>query len=177
MFKRHTFVALVVMTFAVGSAWAEKSKKKAAPAHEVSDREPASAKKKGLADQVSGQGYGLAGCGLGSIVFGEKEGPVQIFASTTNNFSGTNTFGMTSGTSNCNSYQEQAAIQFIDSNRYSIENDIVRGQGESLQALSKVMGCDADVATLRTDREEIFNTSADARQIYFSLRKHLACEG
>ena len=30
--------------------------------------------RKGLVEEVSGQGYGAAGCGLGSILFGSKPG-------------------------------------------------------------------------------------------------------
>src|SRR5580658_9609667 len=48
-----------------------------------------------------GAKYGTAGCGLGSIVFGNKAGIVQIFAATTNGTFATQTFGITTGTSNC----------------------------------------------------------------------------
>ena len=40
--------------------------------------------------------YGLAGCGLGSMVFGDQKGMIQILAATTNNTFGTQTFGITS---------------------------------------------------------------------------------
>ncbi|HYG66757.1 MAG TPA: DUF3015 family protein, partial [Anaeromyxobacteraceae bacterium] len=45
--------------------------------------------------------YGAAGCGLGSMAFGNTPGAVQILASTTNGLFGTQTFGITTGTSNC----------------------------------------------------------------------------
>ena len=45
--------------------------------------------------------YGDAGCGLGSILFGAKPGFVQVFAATTNGTFGSQTFGITTGTSNC----------------------------------------------------------------------------
>ena len=44
--------------------------------------------------------YGTAGCGLGSLVFGNQKGIVQIFAATTNGLFGSQTFGITTGTSN-----------------------------------------------------------------------------
>ena len=51
------------------------------------------------AQAPAGQGfeptYGLAGCGLGSMLIGSKPGIVQIFASTTNGSFGTQTFGIT----------------------------------------------------------------------------------
>jgi len=100
------------------------------------------AKTKSLHEQFTGQGYGTAGCGLGSIVFGETPGLVQLFASTTNDFSGTQTFGITSGTSNCGASAKQArANQFIEVNKVALDNDLARGTGESISALQQVMGC------------------------------------
>ena len=46
-------------------------------------------------------GYGPAGCGLGSMIFEPDSGFTQVFAATTNGTSGNQTFGITSGTSNC----------------------------------------------------------------------------
>ncbi len=45
--------------------------------------------------------YGEAGCGLGSMIFGDSPGFVQVLAATTNGCSGSQTFGITTGTSNC----------------------------------------------------------------------------
>src|SRR6266571_3742686 len=42
--------------------------------------------------------YGAAGCGLGSMVFGNQPGGVQVLAATTN-ATGIQTFGITTGTS------------------------------------------------------------------------------
>ncbi len=51
---------------------------------------------------IKGSGtYGTAGCGLGSMAFGNQKGAIQILAATTNGLFGTQTFGITSGTSNC----------------------------------------------------------------------------
>src|SRR5262245_21507042 len=47
-------------------------------------------------------GYGMSGCGLGSILFGTDQNKVmQILAATSNGCFGSQTFGITSGTSNC----------------------------------------------------------------------------
>ena len=54
-----------------------------------------------MVDEMSGQGYGMAGCGLGSILFGAKPGKIQILSGTTNGIYGNQTFGISSGTSNC----------------------------------------------------------------------------
>jgi hypothetical protein len=99
-------------------------------------------KKKPLIDSAQGQGYGLAGCGLGSVVFGDKPGMVQIFGATTNGVSGNQTFGITSGTLNCGESGKMAKTeQFVEVNKVALENDMARGQGETLQSLSQVLEC------------------------------------
>lgn len=98
--------------------------------------------KKGLLDQISGQPYGMAGCGAGSMVFANKPGMVQIFAVTTNGISGNQTFGISSGTLNCGeSGLASNAQAFIKGNKVALQNDIARGQGETLLALKKVLKC------------------------------------
>lgn len=103
---------------------------------------PAQAQKKqSLHDQFSGQGYGMAGCGLGSVVFGDKPGMIQVVAATINNYSG-QTFAISSGTSNCGASGKAArASQFIEVNKVALENDLSRGAGEAIVSLSEVMGC------------------------------------
>ncbi len=87
--------------------------------------------------------YGTAGCGLGSILFGSKPGIVQIFAATTNGFLGSQTFGITSGTSNCGGQAVTvvAAKQFIETNREAFAKDVSRGQGETINTLASLGGC------------------------------------
>jgi len=102
-------------------------------------------KKQGLIrkvdDNVSGQGYGMGGCGLGSIVFGEEKGFIQIVAVTLN-ATGIQTFAISTGTSNCGeSGKIVRTNQFIEVNRIALENDLSRGQGESLTSLSSLMEC------------------------------------
>jgi len=100
-------------------------------------------KVKPVSDQVSGQGYGTAGCGLGSIVFGDKPGMIQILAGTTNGLFASQTFGITSGTSNCDIGEDdkKTASLFITANREALEKDISRGNGEAVAHLSQIMGC------------------------------------
>lgn len=99
----------------------------------------AQAQRKTLAS--GGQGYGVAGCGLGSIVFGQEQGFVQVVAATLNG-TGVQTIGITLGTSNC----EQAnkivkANEYIEVNQVALENEMARGEGQSLTTLSQVLGC------------------------------------
>lgn len=96
---------------------------------------------------ASAQVYGDAGCGLGSMVFGNKPGIIQVLAATTNSLFGTQTFGITTGTSNCggSSATVAATKAFIESNREALAKDISRGQGETVANLATLSGCpDAD---------------------------------
>jgi hypothetical protein len=178
-------LAITVSVMLSSAAFAEKKERQPAAGQQQQqqqqDTTTAKPKKKGLLDtvngEVSGQGYGMAGCGLGSVLLGEKEGIVQIFSATLNNISANQTFGMTSGTSNCDSYKDMASIRFIEDNRANLESDVARGGGETLESLSKMMGCQHDVGTLQNRYTEIFQETKDSRKVYFSIRHNLNCQG
>ncbi len=108
--------------------------------------------------------YGMAGCGLGSMIFGDQQGYIQLLASTTNGIYGNQTFGITSGTSNCletSAASGKRAALFITANRESLEKDIARGSGESLSNLSEVMNCKSGSfnSTLQSNYKTIFPSS------------------
>ena len=92
---------------------------------------------------IKGTGaYGTAGCGLGSLAFGNQPGGVQILAATTNALFGTQTFGMTTGTSNCGpSVFAMGTKNFVEANREAVAKDISRGAGEAIGALAVINGC------------------------------------
>lgn len=100
------------------------------------------------ASAQDGAPYGVAGCGLGSIVFANQVGLIQVFASTTNGSTGTQTLGITFGTSNCvqngviRKDSEQEA--FFEMNYENIKQDMAVGQGEHLEAVASLLGCSAD---------------------------------
>src|SRR3954462_9173646 len=87
--------------------------------------------------------YGTAGCGLGSMIFGDQKGAIQILSATTNSLFGTQTFGITSGTSNCGEgvVGTAATKSFIEGNREVLAKDAARGSGETIIALSAMAGC------------------------------------
>ena len=86
--------------------------------------------------------YGTAGCGLGSLAFGTQAGAVQILAATTNTIFGTQTFGITTGTSNCGpGLFAMGTKNFVEANREAVAKDISRGEGEAIGALSAINGC------------------------------------
>lgn len=131
--------------------------------------------------------YGTAGCGLGSMVFGNQKGIVQIFAATTNGLFGSQTFGITTGTSNCADTGGGVAStkSFIETNREALAKDIARGQGETVKNLATLAGCtDASAvgATLQKNFGAIFpNASVGSDQVSDSIistlkdDKALAC--
>lgn len=88
--------------------------------------------------------YGMAGCGLGSMMI-TSNGGSQVFAATTNGTSGSQTFGISSGTSNCVrqgvvlTSKEQEA--FFEANLLSLQQDMVAGEGEHLNALLSLFAC------------------------------------
>lgn len=94
------------------------------------------------------EGYGSAGCGLGSMILGSEPGFVQVFAATTNGTSGSQTFGITSGTSNCDKQAKfssnERLNQFVKENMDNLAKDVAMGYGESLDSLAELMGVSAD---------------------------------
>src|SRR5712671_2770552 len=87
--------------------------------------------------------YVVAGCGLGSLIFGDQKGPIQILAATTNGTFGSQTFGISSGTSNCveSGSNTQGARNFIEGNREALAKDAARGSGETITTLTAMAGC------------------------------------
>jgi hypothetical protein len=109
--------------------------------------------------------YGDAGCGLGSMAFGDQQGAIQILAATTNGFFGNQTFGITSGTSNCQGMSggAQASKVFVEANREALAKDISRGSGETIGALTWITGCNDSRlvgATLQKEFKAIFPDEA-----------------
>jgi hypothetical protein len=135
----------------------------------------------------TGRGYGPAGCGLGSLIFEPNSGFTQIFAATTNGSFGTQTFGISSGTSNCTDTAggSASAKAFVETNRTALAKDIARGQGETIESLSRLGGC-ANAAAVGSSLQRNFDkvfpsaTMSDAevgRSVIDALRSDatLAC--
>jgi hypothetical protein len=130
--------------------------------------------------------YGDAGCGLGSLAFGDQQGAIQIVAATLNG-TGIQTFGITTGTSNCSGISGgQATRIFIEANREALAKDVSRGSGETIGTLTWLNGCadsKAVGATLQKNFSVIFpseNVSTDAvtEAVIKTLKdeKMLACQ-
>lgn len=106
--------------------------------------------------------YQAQGCGLGSTIWTDGSSLVhQVLGATTNGLSANQTFGMTSGTSNCelDGSGGQAQVVFIEANKVALANDIARGNGDTLASLTRMYGCtnlDAVGSELQKSYEAIF---------------------
>jgi len=120
--------------------------------------------------------YGMAGCGFGSQIHG-KEGN-QILAATTNGTSGNQTFGISSGTSNCVTATEKTAQikNFIEANYAALVTEMAKGQGDSLMTLSSFYGCDQNLfaAELKQNFETIAPKSEDATKVLVNINNTIS---
>lgn len=93
--------------------------------------------------------YGSAGCGLGSMIYGNQPGIAQLYAASTNTITYSNQpLGITSGTSNCatgsTAYTKQEQEIFAAVNKTVLEQEMAAGGGEKLTAFSELFGCPID---------------------------------
>lgn len=148
--KKNLFVVVILLWVTTLQAQEETSVKtdSTSPETSVSSPSPSAetvpAKKPSLEQQYSGQGYGMAGCGLGSIIFGQNPGKVQIIASTTNGTWYNQSFALSSGTSNCqdDAGNKTASLNvYIEANKLALAKDVSRGGGETVEGLSEILGC------------------------------------
>jgi hypothetical protein len=105
------------------------------------------------ASASSGAAYGAAGCGLGSLLFSADSGAfMQILAATTNGTSASQTFGISSGTSNCagGGGGSESAKAFVETNRVAFSKDAARGNGETIASLTQLAGCQNSEAVGRS---------------------------
>ncbi len=126
--------------------------------------------------------HGPAGCGLGSMVLEGQTGLVMnVLAATLNGTSGGQTFGMSTGTSNCDVDEKTkvTSVNYIEANKIALANDIARGEGETLLSLSKIYNC-GNIhnmgSTLQANYETIFATGQSAEQINAKIADVLVSE-
>lgn len=102
---------------------------------------------------------GAAGCGLGNMVLGSDPGFIQVPVATTNGSSYNQTFGITTGTSNCGSGAMNAQLNnFVESNKIALAKEAARGEGETLAGLSQIVGCKSEFGTkIKSHYQQIFS--------------------
>lgn len=120
---------------------------------------------------IAAKPYGMGGCGLGSQLM-DKDGN-QVLAITSNGTSGNQTFGISSGTSNCVTASEQTAQikTFIDNNYDAIVTDMAKGQGETIKTLSGFYGCktEALASEMQTNYNKIAPAQNDAGKMMVNI--------
>ena len=92
------------------------------------------------------------GCGLGKLLWaeykGQKEIVPQVLQATTNGTFGSNTFGISFGTSGCTNdgkiLTEHKTTMFASLNFEALSAEMAQGQGEHLASLATLMGVPAE---------------------------------
>jgi len=84
------------------------------------------------------------GCGLGTLVIKNPDTVLtEVLAATTNGTFGSQTFGISSGTSNCEKpakmVSNERLEQFVAANMDTLARDIAAGRGETLTALADLL--------------------------------------
>jgi hypothetical protein len=96
---------------------------------------------------AAGDARSNTGCGLGTMLWegrADNSTLFQAFQATTNGTSGSQTFGITSGTSECRQpskfVQSEKLINFVQANMDNLAKDIAMGKGETLDTFSELLG-------------------------------------
>ncbi|MGH7232775.1 MAG: DUF3015 domain-containing protein [Nitrospiraceae bacterium] len=103
------------------------------------------------------------GCGLGKLAWGEythqKNIAPQVLMATTNGTFGSQTFGISFGTSGCTNdgkvMAEHKVMMFAASNYDSLSQEMAQGGGEHLASLATLMGVPAE------QQSEFFSLTQD----------------
>ena len=149
-----------------------------------------------LSGSAAAADYGMAGCGLGSIVAHElrwSDNFVQIFVATSNNSLGSQTFGITSGTSNCGSaasptvrgkvlgQNKAERTVYLHYNLAQVRADAARGDGEYIAGLADLFGCRNQLtgsyvgfASMSQRRHESLFNSNDAKVVQANFERALS---
>jgi len=143
---------------------------------------------------IAAGGHGPAGCGLGTKVIFQNadEWHEHVLAATTNLSSGNQTFGMTSGTLDCedaNGPLKNGIGLFFDHNLEQLATEAATGSGETLSALSELIGIhptddlafktviktnfDKIFASVNTTSDEAFDALVDVMRQDTTLAKYL----
>ena len=102
-----------------------------------------------LALSSNANAYDSTGCGLGSMAWRGQSGIVpQVLAATTNTIFGTQTFGISTGTSGCDPNGRvtggtgRMLLAFLENNMEQFALDAAAGQGETLVTVAGILNVD-----------------------------------
>ena len=111
-----------------------------------------------------------AGCGLGGMLIKSNTKLMQLVATTLNGTFGSQTFGITFGTSGCSAngiVQNDKQIQyFVEVNQAELTREMAQGHGEKLSTLAALNGCatDSQVSAFNTKAQSSFKSIVPAAQ-------------
>ena len=121
------------------------------------------------------------GCGLGSMAWRGQSGTApQILAVTTIGSFGTQTFGISSGTSGCDQNgritggTQRMVLNFLENNMEQYALDASRGEGETLDTLAGIMEVDKSELAAKVHDNFAFifpNDNVDADEVTLNLFK------
>jgi hypothetical protein len=130
--------------------------------------------------------YGMAGCGLGSVVIKSDTKFPQITAATLNGTGYQTSAISCSHSSNCKKEDKDTAQMeqavFVAANLRALEVDVSSGGGEYTHAFAQVLGCtgegqyDRFLEMSRTNYSTIFSSS-DPQEVYENYLHVLRAEG
>lgn len=96
------------------------------------------------------QAIDSTGCGLGSMAWRGQSGIApQVLAATTNGLFGTQTFGITFGTSGCDPNGRitggtgRMVLAFMENNMEQFAMDAAAGRGETIETLAGILNVDS----------------------------------
>ncbi len=102
-----------------------------------------------LAFSANANAYDSTGCGLGSMAWRGQSGIVpQVLAVTTNGLFGTQTFGISTGTSGCDPNGRvtggtgKMLLAFLENNMEQFALDVAAGEGETLITVAGILNVD-----------------------------------
>jgi len=136
----------------------------------------------GLTTSLYAAGNTNTGCGLGSVVIKDPNSTVLYSsAATSNGTSGNQTFGITSGTSNCDQpksfVSNDKLNQFVNENMDELAMDISAGEGEILSTVAKLMNVENSevfAAKLQANFSEIYsNDNVTSAQVIDSIASYI----
>lgn len=118
------------------------------------------------------------GCGLGSMAWRGQSGMVpQVLAVTTNGLFGSQTFGITTGTSGCDPEgritggTQRMLLAFVENNMEQIAMDVAAGNGETLETMAGIMNVDAKTLASKTHNQfAVLFPSADVEAVDVTLK-------
>ncbi|MBS9782253.1 MAG: DUF3015 family protein [Arcobacter sp.] len=122
------------------------------------------------------------GCGLGTLVIKNQDTVLlQVLGATTNGTSGNQTFGITSGTLNCDKpasfVSNDKLNKFVTDNMDQLAMDISSGQGETLNTVAKLMNVQdtkAFNAKLKANFSNIYSSNeVSSASVIDSIAKYM----